>query len=394
MSNEMISVPRGWALDYAKLLDSALEYGAAEEVRALLAKPTLAVKRYDQHPVDSHSDVEITVLPYGTHYDHGPNLAEALARLACRVARFYKLEAPTLANPAAQPQGKAVAAQVCAYTPGMGQVELKLPGNLPSWLELGETVTVLHGDAQPQGEPLIWVSHCLRGSQAGKFFEVPRPEWEASPGLYADPIPLYAHPDAGEVEKQRRLKMILAERVQNAEANCSVYRYELDTLRAEVERLKDEAHQDGLLRVRYSKEFDTLHAQLGELPEKLIVAIDLEQERLSAEDYLMDSEDCIKVIRETLSASAEPAKSSRPTPGTEALTFTLMHPFSKERRTVTLTKADVADGMEDTLYEKLADQICRCESVGETNVVDCNCDEYTHDFDLVAEPATEGASHE
>lgn len=47
---------------------------------------------------------------------------------------------------------------------------------------------------QPQGEPLIWVSHCLRGSQAGKFFEVPGPEWEASPGLYADPIPLYTRP--------------------------------------------------------------------------------------------------------------------------------------------------------------------------------------------------------
>lgn len=45
-----------------------------------------------------------------------------------------------------------------------------------------------------QGEPLIWVSHCLRGSQAGKFFEVPGPEWEASPGLYADPIPLYTCP--------------------------------------------------------------------------------------------------------------------------------------------------------------------------------------------------------
>jgi hypothetical protein len=33
------------------------------------------------------------------HYDHGSNVAEALARLAARVARFHHLDAPTLANP-------------------------------------------------------------------------------------------------------------------------------------------------------------------------------------------------------------------------------------------------------------------------------------------------------
>lgn len=36
------------------------------------------------------------------------------------------------------------------------------------------------------------------------------------------------------------------------------------------------------------------------------------------------------------------------------------------------------------LYEKLGEQICQCQSVGETNVVDCNCDEYIHDFELVS----------
>ena len=34
------------------------------------------------------------------------------------------------------------------------------------------------------------------------------------------------------------------------------------------------------------------------MPEQLIAAIEAEQERLSQEDYLMDSEDCVKVIRE------------------------------------------------------------------------------------------------
>lgn len=35
-------------------------------------------------------------------------------------------------------------------------------------------------------------------------------------------------------------------------------------------------------------------------PDQLIAAIEAEQERLSAEDYLMDSGDCVNVIRETV----------------------------------------------------------------------------------------------
>ena len=65
-----------------------------------------------------------------------------------------------------------------------------------------------------------------------------------------------------------------------------------------------------------------------------------------------------------------------------ALTFNYRHPRSGERHSVTLTKSDVADGMEDTLYEKLSKQVCSCEPVGETNVVDCNCSDYTDDFEL------------
>lgn len=57
-----------------------------------------SVKRYDRDEVFGHSDVEITV-PGLLHHDHGPNLAEALARLAYRVAQFHKLDAPSLADP-------------------------------------------------------------------------------------------------------------------------------------------------------------------------------------------------------------------------------------------------------------------------------------------------------
>lgn len=69
------------------------------------------------------------------------------------------------------------------------------------------------------------------------------------------------------------------------------------------------------------------------------------------------------------------------------MSFDFEHPLSKQRLTVHLTKQDVYDGMEDYFYDKLGEQICQCESVGETNVVDCNCDEYVHDFELVADNA-------
>ena len=67
------------------------------EQSAPVAVSHLSVKRYDRDSVSRHSDVEVA-LPEMTHYDHGPNLAEALARLAGRVARFHKLDAPTLAT--------------------------------------------------------------------------------------------------------------------------------------------------------------------------------------------------------------------------------------------------------------------------------------------------------
>lgn len=54
------------------------------------------VRRYERD-VTGHSDVEVHASGL-VHYDHGPNLAEALARLAGRVARFHKLEAPSLAE--------------------------------------------------------------------------------------------------------------------------------------------------------------------------------------------------------------------------------------------------------------------------------------------------------
>ncbi len=78
-----------------------------------------------------------------------------------------------------------------------------------------------------------------------------------------------------------------------------------------------------------------------------------------------------------------PLRAEQPAPVAVLMSFDFEHPSSKERRTVALSKQDVLDGMEDYFYDKLGEQICRCEPVGETNVVDCSCDEYVHDFEIV-----------
>ena len=53
---------------------------------------------------------------------------------------------------AKQSPGETVAARVTAYTPGMGLVELRMPGGIPPWLELGEIVTVAREKKQRQAE--------------------------------------------------------------------------------------------------------------------------------------------------------------------------------------------------------------------------------------------------
>ncbi|MBC04120.1 hypothetical protein [Stutzerimonas balearica] len=67
----------------------------------------------------------------------------------------------------------------------------------------------------------------------------------------------------------------------------------------------------------------------------------------------------------------------------EVMRFQLKHPDTGDTRSVTLTRSEVADGMDDTIFEKLGDLICDCQPVGETNVVDCSCDDYIYEFELV-----------
>lgn len=145
MSNEMISVP-------CELLERALSILALSpstlysELRALLAKP--AEERGSSHGFEQSPNTCRHDERAGVWWREGSITRTGRECCACGSVEEDPLK------PAARQRGNAVAAKVCAYTPGMGQVELKLPGALPQWLELGEVVTVLHGGTQPQGEPV------------------------------------------------------------------------------------------------------------------------------------------------------------------------------------------------------------------------------------------------
>lgn len=69
----------------------------------------------------------------------------------------------------------------------------------------------------------------------------------------------------------------------------------------------------------------------------------------------------------------------------QRMTFEYVH-ADGERHTVALSREEVAGYMDEFLFEKLTEAICHCESIGETNVVACRCDEVAEQYTL-ANPA-------
>lgn len=79
-----------------------------------------------------------------------------------------------------------------------------------------------------------------------------------------------------------------------------------------------------------NKQIAELRAKLAELPEMLISAIEREQERCSQEDYLMDSDDCIKVIRGALAASGVPVPQDQPYQGIPGTSFQRLNALANQ----------------------------------------------------------------
>ncbi|MDT3716271.1 hypothetical protein [Pseudomonas soli] len=89
----------------------------------------------------------------------------------------------------------------------------------------------------------------------------------------------------------------------------------------------------------------------------------------------------VRDILDVLKGSAAPSAPVE----LQRMTFEYVH-ADGERHTVALSREEVAGYMDEFLFEKLTDAICHCESIGETNVVDCRCDEVAEQYKL-ANPA-------
>jgi len=60
--------------------------------------------------------------------------------------------------------------------------------------------------------------------------------------------------------------------------------------------------------------------------------------------------------------------------------FTFKHSVSGEIKIIEFTDKEIQSLLEDELIERASD--CDCQPIGETNVVECNCDDYYCDFIL------------
>lgn len=61
------------------------------------------------------------------------------------------------------------------------------------------------------------------------------------------------------------------------------------------------------------------------------------------------------------------------------MNFIFKHPASGEIKTISLSDVEIQQLLSDQLADELT---CDCEPVGETNVVECNCEDYISEFEL------------
>lgn len=95
-----------------------------------------------------------------------------------------------------------------------------------------------------------------------------------------------------------------------------------------------------------------------------------------------------QALHELLAAAPTQAQHSVP----EEFSFEYRHP-NGESHTVTVSRDQVINEMPDFLFEALCSKFCNCEPVGETNVVECCCDEYAEEFKLLAAAPGNSAQH-
>ncbi|QIQ65127.1 hypothetical protein 18_00010 [Pseudomonas phage Epa18] len=155
-------------------------------------------------------------------------------------------------------------------------------------------------------------------------------------------------------------------------------------LRAEIAMLRSYEAEWELLLNEHEQQRDAALARVEELGAKLGAALELLRESrgfVDCDNPLNESGQ-IKLLEEIdvfLTSPIAQAQHSVP----EEFSFEYRHP-NGESHTVTVSRDQVINEMPDFLFEALCSKFCNCEPAGETNVVECCCDEYAEEFKLIA----------
>lgn len=119
-----------------------------------------------------------------------------------------------------------------------------------------------------------------------------------------------------------------------------------------------------------------------------LVPVEPTQEMVEAARQHHEGEAYLPVSLYKAMLAAAPAVQGEPVAWqpVDELRFEYRHPKTGEAYTVSLSREEVMEMMDQELFEKLTACFCECEPIGETNVVDCRCDEYADQFELVTAP--------
>ncbi|MFG9198643.1 hypothetical protein ACEPX9_00805 [Pseudomonas aeruginosa] len=187
---------------------------------------------------------------------------------------------------------------------------------------------------------------------------------------------------------------------------CATAEQERDAALAEVERLRESKGDpsgsfDRCMKMMYerdenAKRLDAALARVAELtPTRNRYGVDAHYFNKNLQRILRDFESFTTdelarslIILAKVADEKVVAQAQHSVP--EEFSFEYRHP-NGECHTVTVSREQVINEMPDFLFEALCSKFCNCEPVGETNVVECCCDEYAEEFKLLAAaPSKEG----
>ncbi|UKM53847.1 hypothetical protein VL2_gp034 [Pseudomonas phage vB_PaeM_VL12] len=236
--------------------------------------------------------------------------------------------------------------------------------------------------AQPSGEVVV------TKNESGAIVSVTRQDKEGRLlSVIAESQPSPAQAEKAEAERPivsfEKYMQVMYDRDENAKR--------LDAALAEVERIKTISDNYYVLCVERQQQLDAALARVAELEKQEPVGwANFRDGRFGA--YLHRTEDDARRFDSTALAgkpagskqlalyAAPVAQAQHSVPG--EFSFEYRHP-NGECHTVTVSREQVINEMPDFLFEALCSKFCNCEPVGETNVVECCCDEYAEEFKLI-----------